>query len=200
MSIDLKNSIQGQLVTVTGPVGSGKSALLLGLLGELNTPEMDVFHKNSYRPKSNGHRLKYAYVGQTPWLFDGSIKENILFGSKYDPSWFQCVIEACELKQDLAEFRLGLATQVGGGGVSRLSGGQRARVALARAVYQKADVYLFDDALSALDINVAHAVAQKCMIDLLTGKTRVVVTNQPYYLLNADVSYVLVFLSFLLWH
>ncbi|VDQ13313.1 unnamed protein product [Trichobilharzia regenti] len=168
------------MICVTGPVGSGKSSLLLSILGELQaiTPENELRNQNS--------RLRYAYVGQTPWLHAGTIRENILFGSNYDPTWLNTVIEACALVSDLANLPHGLDTDVGEAGGSRLSGGQRARVALARAVYQKADVYLLDDPLSALDVDVSQLVANNCLLGLLSGKTRIIVTHQLDWFMNTS--------------
>ncbi len=127
--------------------------------------------------------LRFAYVGLTPWLQQGSIRANILFGEPLDPDWLEAVVDACGLTADLAEMPAGLDSEVGEAG-SRLSGGQKARVALARAVYQRADVYLFDDPLAALDTHVARAIIQKCLgrRGLLAGRTRILATHLPNWL------------------
>ncbi len=127
--------------------------------------------------------LRFAYVGLTPWLQQGSIRANILFGEPLDPDWLEAVVDACGLTADLAEMPAGLDTEVGEAG-SRLSGGPKARVALARAVYQRADVYLFDDPLAALDTHVARAIIQKCLgrRGLLAGRTRILATHLPNWL------------------
>ncbi|CAH8508448.1 unnamed protein product [Schistosoma margrebowiei] len=175
----------GELIGVIGPVGSGKSSLLLSILGELQS----VVSEDDLRNESmkTNPRLRYAYVGQTPWLHSGTIRENILFGSDCDLAWMNTVIEACALKVDLAKLPNGLDTDVGEAGGNSLSGGQRARVALARAVYQKADVYLLDDPLSALDVDVGQQIITNCLLGLLSGRTRIIVTHQLDWLMNTKI-------------
>ncbi|CAH8506081.1 unnamed protein product [Schistosoma bovis] len=175
----------GQLIGVIGPVGSGKSSLLLSILGELQS----VVSEDELRNESmkTNPRLRYAYVGQTPWLHSGTIRENILFGSDCDLAWMNTVIEACALKVDLGKLPNGLDTDVGEAGGNSLSGGQRARVALARAVYQKADVYLLDDPLSALDVDVGQQIITNCLLGLLSGRTRIIVTHQLDWLMNTKI-------------
>uniref|UniRef100_A0A3Q0KPA6 ABC-type xenobiotic transporter n=1 Tax=Schistosoma mansoni TaxID=6183 RepID=A0A3Q0KPA6_SCHMA len=174
----------GELIGVIGPVGSGKSSLLLSILGELRSVVSEELRNESIKTNP---RLRYAYVGQTPWLHSGTIRENILFGSDCDLAWMNTVIEACALKADLAKLPNGLDTDVGEAGGSSLSGGQRARVALARAVYQKADVYLLDDPLSALDVDVGQQIITNCLLGLLSGKTRIIVTHQLDWLVNNKI-------------
>ncbi|KAL5111693.1 Multidrug resistance-associated protein 7 [Taenia crassiceps] len=165
----------GQLIGVVGPIASGKSSFLLALMGELQTPV----------PQSTSVQLRFAYVGSTPWLQRGSIRANILFGEPLQLKWLADVVDACGLSEDLAEMPEGLDTEVGEAG-GRLSGGQKARVALARAVYQRADVYLFDDPLASLDTHVAHNIIQKCIGQrgILAGKTRIIATHRSEWLYN----------------
>lgn len=147
-------------------------------MGELKTP---VF-------QSISAQLRFAYVGSTPWLQRGSIRANILFGEPLEFKWLAAVVDACGLSEDLVEMPEGLDTEVGEAG-SRLSGGQKARVALARAVYQRADVYLFDDPLASLDTHVACNIIQKCIGQrgILAGKTRVFATHRSEWLFNEVV-------------
>ena len=126
-----------------------------------------------------------AYVTQVPWLFSGTIKENILFNEPYDSEWYSTVVEACALKKDIELFPNKHDTLVGQRGVV-LSGGQKARVSLARAVYSCADVYLLDDPLSAVDQNVGDEVFRKCICGLLGDKIRVLVCHHRRYLRAAD--------------
>ncbi|KAL5967895.1 Multidrug resistance-associated protein 7 [Taenia solium] len=165
----------GQLIGVVGPIAAGKSSFLLALMGELQTTV----------PQSVPVHLRFAYVGSTPWLQRGSIRANILFGEPLEFKWLAAVVDACGLSEDLAEMPEGLDTEVGEAG-SRLSGGQKARVALARAVYQRADVYLFDDPLASLDTHVAHNIIQKCIGQrgILAGKTRIFATHRSEWLFN----------------
>ena len=105
---------------------------------------------------------KLSYAAQEPWLFEGSLRSNIIFIEDFDESRYNEVIKACGLERDLELFEFGDKTIVGGRGIS-LSGGQKARVNLARAVYKKADIYLLDDPLSAVDTEVGKHIFQECV-------------------------------------
>lgn len=128
----------GTLVAIIGPVGSGKSSLIQAILGELkiNSGTIDV----------NG---VVSYASQEPWLFSGTVRSNILFGEPMDKERYNKVVRKCALERDFALFPHGDKTIVGERGVS-LSGGQKARISLARACYRKAGIYLLDDPLSAV--------------------------------------------------
>ncbi len=157
---------RGELVVVIGSVGSGKSALMLTTLGEIE-PELGSV--------SLGGSI--AYVPQIPWIVSDSIRNNILFGRAFDADRFQRALSAAGLQADLINLPHRDATQIGERGVN-LSGGQRQRVALARAFYSDADIYLFDDPLSALDPAVAHQVFSKLICSELGNKTRVIVSHR----------------------
>jgi len=174
MSITVK---AGELVGVIGPVGSGKSSFLEALLGELEKKEG---HIAVNRP-SRG----IGYVKQEHWIQQGTVRDNILFGKAYQHIWYTKVIDACALKEDFYQLAHGDMTKVGEGGVT-LSGGQRARVALARAVYQDKDLYLIDDVFSAVDGHVAGHIYRKCIIGLLHEKTRILCTHHNRYVSGAD--------------
>ncbi|XP_059473692.1 ATP-binding cassette sub-family C member 10 [Neocloeon triangulifer] len=167
----------GQLVAVIGPVGSGKSSILAGLLAEMDKKCGSVFMTD----------LKdgFGYVAQQPWLQRGTIRDNILFGKTYEHTRYSEVLEACCLENDLQQLQRGDLTAVGESG-STLSGGQRARVALARAVYQDKLIYLLDDILSAVDLEVARNIFSKCIMGLLKDKTRLLCTHNRNFLQNAD--------------
>uniref|UniRef100_A0A2M4AEM2 Putative abc transporter c family member n=1 Tax=Anopheles triannulatus TaxID=58253 RepID=A0A2M4AEM2_9DIPT len=168
----------GKLLAVIGPVGSGKSSLLQLLLGEL--------------PIQNGTATingDVSYGSQEPWLFTGTVRSNILFGLPYDRQRYQAVVRHCALTTDFQQLPDGDKTVVGERGTS-LSGGQRARVSLARAVYNNASIYLLDDPLSAVDSHVG-----KHLFDEVIGPrgylaqkraTRVLVTHQVHFLKEAD--------------
>ncbi|CAE6458080.1 unnamed protein product, partial [Rhizoctonia solani] len=130
---------EGKLTLVTGPTASGKSALLMALLGEMTQTNGEL-----YLPKHEG----ISFAAQSSWLEHKSIKDNILFGTPYDEERYNLVLECCALKPDLAIFEDGDLTEIGARGVS-LSGGQKARVALARAVYARTKRILLDDPLAA---------------------------------------------------
>ncbi|XP_074483904.1 ATP-binding cassette sub-family C member 4-like [Sebastes fasciatus] len=163
-----------QLVTVIGPVGAGKSSLLSAILGEL--------------PRDTGTlkvKGQLTYAAQQPWVFPGTIRSNILFGRELNPQKYERVLKACALKRDLELLPDGDLTLIGDRGAT-LSGGQKARVNLARAVYQDADIYLLDDPLSAVDTEVGRHLFEKCICGLLKNKTRILVTHQLQYLKSAD--------------
>jgi len=165
---------RGQMLAVTGPVGSGKSSLLMAILGELPTLNGSV--------SVNG---RIAYLSQMPWVFSGTIRDNILFGRSFEPRRYQEIVEVCCMQADLHNFPQGDLTEIGHRGVS-LSGGQRARVSLARALYSDADVYLLDDPLSAVDAKVGKHLFDRCICGFLSGRTRVFVTHQLDYLAHLD--------------
>lgn len=172
-SLDLE-VIPGQLTVIVGTVGSGKSSFFLALLKELSLTSGTI--------KISG---KISYASQESWLFQGSIRQNILFGEPYDKARYQAVTRACSLLIDFEQFPHGDKTIVGERGVS-LSGGQRARVNLARAVYKNADIYLLDDPLSAVDTHVGKHLFEECIQGFLRNKTVLVITHQLQYLENVD--------------
>ncbi|XP_058058151.1 ATP-binding cassette sub-family C member 4-like [Anopheles bellator] len=173
---------RGQLIGIVGPVGAGKSSILQVLLRELPIERGSLLMG---RPSS------IAYASQEPWLFSGSLRQNILFGEPLEQHRYRQVLKVCALQTDLAQFPAGDMTLIGERGVS-LSGGQKARVCLARAVYRMADIYLLDDPLSAVDAHVAKHLFDLCIANggLLTRRnpaaTRILVTHQIHFLQQAD--------------
>ncbi|GAB6023497.1 hypothetical protein CHUAL_008275 [Chamberlinius hualienensis] len=166
------------LCFVTGPVGSGKSSLLMALMGE------NVIKSGQVTIKG-----KLAYVSQESWLFPATIKNNILFSLPYDEQRYQQVLEACALTDDIRGFPEGDQSLVGDRGVT-LSGGQKARIHLARAVYHNADVYLMDDCLSAVDARVGNHLFRNCVNGMLGNRLKILVTHQLHYM--TPESYVVV--------
>uniref|UniRef100_T1HAW9 ABC-type xenobiotic transporter n=1 Tax=Rhodnius prolixus TaxID=13249 RepID=T1HAW9_RHOPR len=171
------NINKGQFIGVVGPVGSGKSSLLAAFLAELDKMSGSV----SFADYEQG----FAYVAQLPWLQRGTLQENILFGEPFVSQKYWAVMDACALLPDLDILPGRDNTGIGDSG-STLSGGQKARIALARAVYQDKTVYLLDDVLSAVDPQVARHILSHCICGLLKSKTRVLCTHQTKYLVNAD--------------
>lgn len=126
-----------------------------------------------------------SYASQEPWVFAASIRQNITFGQEFDKKRYNEVVRVCALQKDFHQFPDGDLSIVGDRGAS-LSGGQKARINLARAVYRKADIYLLDDPLSAVDTHVAKHLYQECINGYLKYKTRILVTHQVHHLKNAD--------------
>ncbi|KAA0713356.1 Multidrug resistance-associated protein 4 [Triplophysa tibetana] len=164
----------GQLLAVIGPVGAGKSSLLSAVLGELPAEKGVI--------KTKG---ELTYASQQPWVFPGTIRSNILFGKELEPKRYEKVIRACALKRDMELLPDGDLTLIGDRGAT-LSGGQKARVNLARAVYQDADIYLLDDPLSAVDAEVGRHLFEQCICGILKEKPRILVTHQLQFLKAAD--------------
>ena len=126
-----------------------------------------------------------SYASQEPWVFAATIRQNIIFGQEYDKRRYHDVIRTCSLEKDFKQLPDGDLTVVGDRGAS-LSGGQKARINLARAIYRNADIYLLDDPLSAVDVHVAKHIYDSCIKDYLAKKTRILVTHQVHYLKDAD--------------
>jgi ABC-type multidrug transport system fused ATPase/permease subunit len=168
---------KGELSCIVGRVGSGKSSLLQALLGDLWKIKGEVVLRGTS-----------AYVAQSPWVMNASVKENIIFGHRFDPTFYEKTVKACALLDDFATLPDGDQTEVGERGIS-LSGGQKARVTLARAVYARADIYLLDDVLSAVDQHVGRHLIDNLLgaKGLLAGKTRILATNSIPVLLEANL-------------
>ncbi|XP_050352389.1 uncharacterized protein LOC126774816 [Nymphalis io] len=170
---------KGKLCAIIGAVGSGKSSLLQVLLRELPVNSGNLTIKGSM-----------SYACQESWLFPATVRENILFGLPYDVNRYKEVCRVCSLLPDFKQFPYGDLSLVGERGVS-LSGGQRARINLARAVYREADIYLLDDPLSAVDAKVGRQLFDGCIKKYLSGRTRILVTHQVHFLKAADFIIVL---------
>ncbi|KAI0603284.1 P-loop containing nucleoside triphosphate hydrolase protein [Biscogniauxia sp. FL1348] len=167
---------KGELTCVVGRVGQGKSSLLQSILGDLWKVEGSVQIHGTV-----------AYVAQQPWIMNATVKENIIFGHRYDSNFYEKTVKASALLDDFAQLPDGDETVVGERGIS-LSGGQKARVALARAVYARADIYLLDDCLSAVDSHVGRHIIENVLgpNGLLSSKCRILATNSISVLTDAD--------------
>ncbi|XP_078303036.1 ATP-binding cassette sub-family C member 10 isoform X2 [Panthera onca] len=169
---------KGALVGIVGKVGCGKSSLLAAIAGEL--------HRLHGQVAVWGLSKGFGLATQEPWIQFATIRDNILFGKTFDAQLYQKVLEACALSDDLSVLPAGDQTEVGEKGVT-LSGGQRARIALARAVYQEKDLYLLDDPLAAVDTDVANHLLHRCILGVLSHTTRLLCTHRIEYLERADV-------------
>ncbi|KAI2499417.1 hypothetical protein MHU86_15062 [Fragilaria crotonensis] len=170
------NIPRGSLMMVAGPVASGKSNLLKSILGDLTIREGACFVSQSK-----------AYVPQTPWTALGTVRENILFGKPYDEVFYHKVLHACALETDLKIMEDGDQTWIGERG-GNLSGGQKQRIALARAAYSRADLYVLDSPLSAVDMYTCQHIFKFCIRDLMIGGggTVVLATHQTELFSKSD--------------
>ncbi|OWK61256.1 Multidrug resistance-associated protein 7 [Lonchura striata] len=168
---------KGMLLGVVGKVGSGKSSLLAAITGELI--------KQGGRVYVCDLEQGFGVATQEPWIQFTTVRKNILFGREYDARLYEEVLEACALSEDLNILPASDQTEVGENGVT-LSGGQKARIALARAIYQEKELYLLDDPLAAVDADVANHIMRKCIFGVLKHKTRVLCTHRTEFLEKAD--------------
>uniref|UniRef100_A0A4W5NBL7 Cystic fibrosis transmembrane conductance regulator n=1 Tax=Hucho hucho TaxID=62062 RepID=A0A4W5NBL7_9TELE len=168
------DKVNVQLLSPVPPSHFPQSSLLSAILGEL------PHDKGVLKVKG-----QLTYASQQPWVFPGTIRSNILFGKELHPQKYEKVLRACALKRDMELLPDGDLTLIGDRGAT-LSGGQKARVNLARTVYQDADIYLLDDPLSAVDAEVGRHLFEQCICGILKNKPRILVTHQLQYLQAAD--------------
>ncbi|GMF17174.1 unnamed protein product [Phytophthora lilii] len=164
----------GDLIAVVGHVGAGKSTLLSGILGDARCSRGEVNLRGSV-----------AYVSQQPFIQNATVRENICFGLPFNEAKYAEALRVSTMQKDLAVLPGGDMTEIGEKGIN-LSGGQRTRVALARAVYQDADIYLLDDILSAVDSHVGHDIFKECIKSCLKDKLVVLVTHGLTFLSECD--------------
>nr|DAD44869.1 TPA_asm: hypothetical protein HUJ06_003099 [Nelumbo nucifera] len=165
----------GMKVAICGTVGSGKSSLLSCILGEVPRLSGTVTLAGSK-----------VYVSQSSWIQGGTIEYNILFGKEMDREKYEQVLEVCSLKSDIEVLDFGDQTIIGERGINP-SGGQKQRIQIARALYQDADIYLFDDPFSAVDAYTGTHLFKRCLLGLLGSKTVIYVTHQVEFLPYADL-------------
>lgn len=163
---------KGAFNLIIGPTGSGKTSVLMALLGEMHYIPLGPDAWVSL-PRDSG----VAFAAQESWVQNETIRENIIFGAPYDEERYKKVIYQCGLTRDLSLFDAGDATEVGEKGLT-LSGGQKARITLARAVYSSAETLLLDDVLAALDVHTSRWIVNKCFKgDLIRGRTVLLVVR-----------------------
>ncbi|KZF24766.1 P-loop containing nucleoside triphosphate hydrolase protein [Xylona heveae TC161] len=165
---------RNELIAIIGGVGSGKTSLLAALAGEMR--------------KTNGQIMigaSRAYCPQYAWIQNATLKDNILFGKDFDEAWYEKVLDACSLRQDLEILPNGDLTEIGERGIT-LSGGQKQRLNIARAIYFNADIVIMDDPLSAVDAHVGRNIFDNAICGLLEGKCRILATHQLHVLNRCD--------------
>ncbi|KAJ2720276.1 hypothetical protein GGI07_004714, partial [Coemansia sp. Benny D115] len=167
----------GSFVTVIGKVGTGKSSLLLGICSQMPITSGDGYIHG-----------KIGYVSQKPYIMDDSFHENVLMGAEYDEELYKQVIEASALTEDVDQLIDGDLTEIGANGIN-LSGGQKVRLALARALYLQADIYVLDDILSAVDSHVEHHIVEHVLAPggIIGDKTRILVTHANHVVPLSDM-------------
>jgi ABC-type multidrug transport system fused ATPase/permease subunit len=170
---------QGSLLTIIGGTGMGKSSLVSAILGEMIVGAAPV-PGNPVR-----RRGTISYVGQQAWIFNATVRENILFGRKYDAKRYQHAVWLASLTRDFTEMDAGDQTEIGEKGVN-LSGGQKQRLSIARAIYADTDIILMDDPLSALDAHVAKEIYERCILKHFEDKTVIFVTNRLEFVESSD--------------
>ncbi|KAJ7847131.1 hypothetical protein B0H14DRAFT_3138599, partial [Mycena olivaceomarginata] len=152
--------------------GSGKTSLLMALLGEMHLVPSSLLSWYNL-PRSGG----ISYAAQESWVLNDTIRNNILFNSPMDEARYSKVLYQCCLERDLEVWDAGDETEVGEKGLT-LSGGQKARVTLAWAIYANTEIILMDDVLAALDVHTAHWIVDKCLSgDLIKNRTVILVTH-----------------------
>lgn len=168
---------KGEFVCIIGDVGSGKSSLLQAILNNMtvSTPRHTKLIVNG----------SISYVSQESWIQNTTVQNNILFFHKYDNDKYNKILNLCELKPDLDILVGGDLTEIGEKGVN-LSGGQKARISIARAMYTDKDIFIFDDPISALDAHVGKNIMMNCIVNYLKNKTRILVTHALQYVSHAD--------------
>ncbi|KAA6383301.1 MAG: ABC transporter: Multidrug resistance-associated protein, ATP binding protein [Streblomastix strix] len=165
---------KGSLTMVIGAVGSGKSSVGAALIGDIE--------KQNGTIRVNG---SIAYCPQAAWINNNTVRGNITFGNEYNEDKYNKVVHVCALESDFQTLAAGDMTAIGEKGVN-LSGGQKARIQLARAVYSDRDIYILDDPLSAVDAHVGRFLLEECIEGRLKGKTRLLMTNQLQFIDRAD--------------
>ena len=161
-------------MAVVGRVGSGKTSFVSSLVGEMT--------KQAGVVVVNGSMSLHA---QQAWLVNDTVRNNILFGKEYDEKKYNEIIKVCSLEDDLKVLAGGDQCEIGDRGIN-VSGGQKARISLARACYSDSDIVIMDDPIAAVDSHVGKAIFNKCIHSYLKGKTRILVTNATQYLHKCD--------------
>ena len=169
---------KGELIGIIGEIGSGKTCLFNAILNNLDILNNELNKKIIV----NG---KISYSPQKSWILNDTVRNNIIFHNKFDEQKYNKIVDICQLEPDFELFKSGDLTQLSDKG-NNLSGGQKSRINIARAVYTNADIYLFDDPFSALDVYVGKNIFEKVMKDYLKGKTILLITHSLQFIPMMD--------------
>ncbi|XP_064637687.1 ATP-binding cassette sub-family C member 4-like isoform X2 [Lineus longissimus] len=159
---------RGQFVCITGPRGSGKSSILSSILGELQTASGSIQVKG-----------KLGYISKHSWIFAGSIRDNVLFSADFDSDRYRRIIDACELVHDIERYSAGDLSEIRDQDITP-DDGIRVRLALARAIYNDADIFLLDDPFSLMEISITNRILTRCLHGLLRDKTIILISNNAH--------------------
>ena len=176
---------KGDCVAIIGKVGSGKTSLLNAILGE-----MLHLKTSECIPKITLCSDSISYLQQVNWIQSKSIRENILFYSEFDEEKYNQALKYSRYDNDIANMPNKDLTILGDKGMN-LSGGQRARLSLARCLYANKDIVIMDQPLSALDANIAKTIMKEVILEHLSDKTRIIITSQLNFLKYFDYIYVM---------
>ena len=175
MTIDSLKIAKGESIVIIGETGSGKSCLIKSLIDRLIILSKKEFNIDG----------TISYASQTPFIINSTVKENILFYSKYNAERYKQVIKYCQLEKDIESLPAGDMTEIGTNGAN-LSGGQKSRINLARSVYHNADIYLFDDPISSVDSIVYNKIIDLVIKNFLKKKTIIFASNDIKYINHFD--------------
>ena len=165
---------KGETMSIIGRVGTGKSSLLMSLINEIDILQGECHLTGSC-----------AFVPREPWILSTSVRENITYGRQWDEEWYSKVVSLCSLAIDIGQFLHGDLTIVGDRGIT-LTGGQKARICLARTVYANTDIYLLDDSLSSVDPPVAEQLLSIFTKGVFSHKTVILTTHQLQFVGHTD--------------
>ena len=167
---------KGEFIAILGHTGAGKTCLLNAILNNY------YIYKSNSKTVING---ELSYASQQPWVMTDTVRNNIIFNNEFDEEKYNQVVSVCELEKDFMELPNGDKTEINSTSAN-VSGGQKARISLARCLYKDADIYLLDDPLASTDSKVGNKIFTKAFNKYLKNKARILVTNEINNLSTVD--------------